>query len=205
MVAKTSVSRSHWAPFPATAQLSIFPVGIFGVRLSNPSALMARTYLRGIPRKPYQTLMQSGTNLTLSVGKCRRGTSLPLTFAPYTWRRVISLRWVGDDAVFVKRRGPPSPAFPRPSLRRRRAIHRARVPNNLSKYIKIDPLVSDRLLAVAFGHAIHQRSASRALSSGHRLPIRSGLARRRRIAWLKSTKTGAIIAPLLRAISCISS
>ena len=190
MVAKTSVSRSHWAPFPATAQLSIFPVGIFGVRLSNPSALMARTYLRGIPRKPYQTLMQSGTNLTLSVGKCRR---------------VISLRWVGDDAVFVKRRGPPSPAFPRPSLRRRRAIHRARVPNNLSKYIKIDPLVSDRLLAVAFGHAIHQRSASRALSSGHRLPIRSGLARRRRIAWLKSTKTGAIIAPLLRAISCISS
>ena len=112
MVAKTSVSRSHWAPFPATAQLSIFPVGIFGVRLSNPSALMARTYLRGIPRKPYQTLMQSGTNLTLSVGKCRRGTSLPLTFAPYTRRRVILLRWVGDDAVFVKRRGPPSPAFP---------------------------------------------------------------------------------------------
>ena len=25
---------------------------------------------------------------------------------------VISLRWVGDDVVFVKRRGPPSPAFP---------------------------------------------------------------------------------------------
>jgi ectoine hydroxylase-related dioxygenase (phytanoyl-CoA dioxygenase family) len=27
-------------------------------------------------------------------------------------RRVISLRWVGDDAVFVKRRGTTSPAFP---------------------------------------------------------------------------------------------
>jgi len=27
-------------------------------------------------------------------------------------RRVISLRWVGDDAVFAKRRGPTSPAFP---------------------------------------------------------------------------------------------
>jgi len=27
-------------------------------------------------------------------------------------RRVISLRWVGDDAVFIQRRGTPSPAFP---------------------------------------------------------------------------------------------
>ena len=27
-------------------------------------------------------------------------------------RRVISVRWVGDDAVFAKRPGPTSPAFP---------------------------------------------------------------------------------------------
>ena len=36
MVAKTSVSRSHWAPFPATAQLSIFPVGIFWGKAFKP-------------------------------------------------------------------------------------------------------------------------------------------------------------------------
>ena len=45
--AKTSASGSRWAPFPATARSSIFPALIFGVRLSNPSALMASDLFEG--------------------------------------------------------------------------------------------------------------------------------------------------------------